>query len=398
MPAIEDSKRDVLRLLVLVVPFIQVSLAFSSVKGETGHTANTERYNKSAKITPLRLDNSRPGRYARSFMDLDGTIHLLGFFKVIEQGSRVVVRDESDPSWGITALTESHINTFFSRPGLFIGLLNKVKPHSEGKYRGRMWRSFDNLKTNQEEETILVVPEAGKVDFGSPEQWAGLFFHRAVVELSDGSLLAAMYGNFEEDIVRPTNPQSKIESKYKLRAFTVRSTDQGKTWRYLSSVAVPDPARTDDSEGFNEWSIVRLYDGRLLGVIRTGHYTPLVVSWSENEGRTWTTPRTPPGLGPAGVDPYLLKLHDGRLALAYGEMVQPPEDREMYWQQFKTHGDWRRRCRLAISADKTGETWQTLDISDYDNRSAYSTIFEVEPNVIIYQADLELWRVEIPPE
>ena len=356
-----------------------------------------ERTIESAKITQLRLDQSRPARYARSFQALDGTVHFLGLFKIIEQGSKVVARDESDPPWGVTALTEGQINTFFSSPGLFLGLLNKVKPQSAGTYLGRMWRSTDNLKTLQEEETLLDIPEAGKVDFGTPALWAGLFFHRAVVELSDGSLLAAMYGNFEQDVTPPTNPQSRIESKFKLRAFAVRSTDQGKTWRYLASVAVPDPAHMDDSEGFNEWSIVRLDDGRLLGVIRTGHFTPLVATWSEDEGRTWTSPRTPPGLGPAGVDPCLLKLRDGRLALAYGEMVQPEADREQYWKQFATKGDRRRRCRLATSVDKTGETWKTIDVSDYGNRSAYPTIFEVAPNTILYQADLELWRIVMLP-
>ena len=347
------------------------------------------------KVTPLRLDQSRPARYARSFQTSDGIIHLLGFFQVTDQGRKVSVEDMSELKLGLTNLSEAQINTIHARPGFFLGLLNKVAPRSPGTYTGRMWRSFDELRTVQEEETRLIIPEAGKVDFGTPELWAGLFFHRAVVELSDSSLLAAMYGNFEQDTLPPTNPQSKIESKFKLRAFTVRSTDHGETWRYLASAAVPDPERPDDSEGFNEWSIVRLKDGRLLGIIRTGHFTPLVAVWSADEGRTWTSPITPPGLGPAGVDPCLLKLRDGRLALAYGEMAQPPADRQGYWQEFETIGDRRRRCRLAISEDKTGEKWQTLYISDYDNRSAYPTIFEVAPNTILYQADLELWRVEL---
>ena len=351
---------------------------------------------KPVKITQLRLDRSRPFRYARSFQTADGTVHLLGLFKVVEQGAKVVARDESDPPWGITALLESQINTFFQRPGLFLGLWHKVKPGPDGTHLGRMWRSFDDLKTLQEEETHIVIPEAGQIDFGTAGEWAGLIFHRAVVELPDGSLLTAMYGNFQQDTATPTHPWSKTETKYKQRAFVARSADQGEIWRYLASVAVPDPVRPDDSEGFNEWSMVRLDDGRLLGVIRTGHFTPLVASWSEDEGRTWTPPRSLPGLGPAGCDPYLLKLRDGRLALAYGEMVQPPADRERYWREFASHGDRRRRCRLAISLDGTGERWQTLDLSDYADRSAYPTIFEVAPNVILYQSDLDLWRVEIP--
>jgi len=378
-----------LKLLPLIATCFLVSFA-------AGEEVKIGAAGDGMKITPLRLDQSRPGRYARSFMALDGTIHLLGLFKIVERGSRVVFRDESDPAWAPTALTEAQINTFFSRPGLFIGLQNKVEPRPDGYYTGRIWRSFDDLKTIQEEETILVIPEAGNVDFGSPELWAGLFFHRAVIELTDGSLLAAMYGNFEHDVAPPTHPWSKKESKYKLRAFTVRSTDLGKTWRYLSSVAVPDPAHTDDSEGFNEWSIVGLEDDRLLAIIRTGHFTPMAACWSEDEGRSWTSPRTLEDLGPAGVDPCLIKLDDGRLALAYGEMVQPPLDSKEYWNKFDTLGDSKRRCRLAVSTDKTGEKWQAFNISEYGNRSAYATIFEVARNIILYQADLEIWRIEIP--
>ncbi|MCE5271392.1 glycoside hydrolase [bacterium] len=351
------------------------------------------------QITPLRLDRSRPARYARSFRTPDGDIHLLGFFKITDRGSRVVVRADSEPPWLPTDLNEAKINTFFYRPGLFLGLMNKVETDTGGTYAGRIWRSTDELKTLREEKTLLVIPEAGRVDFGTPELWAGLFFHRGVVELKDGSLLAAMYGNFEADSIAPTNPQSKIESKFKLRTFVARSTDNGSTWRYLSSVAVPERAHPDDSEGYNEWSIVRLEDGRLLGIIRTGHFTPLVAVWSADEGRSWSEPRVPEGLGPAGVDPNLLRLADGRLALAFGEMAQPPDsvDREQYWRNFSS-GDHRRRCRLALSRDKTGESWQTIDISDLGDRSAYGTIYEVAPDTLLYQSDLELWRIGLPPQ
>ena len=350
-----------------------------------------------ARMVPVRIDQSRPGKYARSFQALDGAIYVLGVFKVTEQGRKVGGRDDSDPSWPPTALSESRINTFFSRPGFFLGLRSRLKASLDGAIVGTMWRSFDGLKTIREEETRLLIPEAGQVDFGRAGEWAGLVFHRAVVESTDGSLLAAMYGNFEQDRTRPTNPHSKRETKYKLRAFLVRSSDQGETWRYLATVAAPSPDVADDSEGFNEWSMVRLADGRLLGVIRTGHFTPLVASWSRDDGRSWTPPQTPLGLGPGGCDPYLLKLQDGRLALAYGEMVQPPADRERYWREYTARAEPRRRCRLALSADGTGRAWQTLDVCDYDERSAYPTIFEVAPNLLLYQSDLQLWRVELPP-
>jgi hypothetical protein len=212
--------------------------------------------------------------------------------------------------------------------------------------------------------------------------------------MPDGALLAAMYGNFEQDTITPTNPRSKSETKYKLRAFVLRSIDDGRTWRYLATVAAPQAGVVDDTEGFNEWSMVRLDDGRLLGIIRTGHYTPMVACWSSDGGKTWTSPRTPQGLGP-GADPCLLKLRDGRLALAYGEIVQPSEPKELYWKEYAARGDHRRKCCLAINADGKGEEWIVSTVADYAPRSAYPTIFEVEPNVLVYQADLGVWRIEL---
>ena len=45
----------------------------------------------------------------------------------------------------------------------------------------------------------------------------------SVTILPDGSLLAGLHGRFENDV--------------KYRVFVVRSTDRGKTWQYLSTVA-----------------------------------------------------------------------------------------------------------------------------------------------------------------
>lgn len=332
-------------------------------------------------------------RYARSFRMPDGTIHVLGLFK-IDGDLNVALNEESDPPWGGAMLHEAQMNTFFHRPGLFLSLRNKVKPDDKGRFTGHMWRSFDDLGTMSAEPCEVVAPQAGCVDFGREGGWAGLFFHRTVIELNDGSLLAAMYGNFEQDVSRPTHPQSRRETLYKLRTFVVRSTDQGRTWHYHASVAVPAPESVDDSEGFNEWTIVRLADGRLFGVMRTGHFTPLAATWSDDEGMSWTPPRTFDELGPAGVDPHLITLSDGRLALAFGQMIQP-DDREQDRQQHQNRRT-ERCCRLAIDADGTAERWRVMDVCEYGSRSAYPSIFEIEPGVILYQSDLELWRVAIP--
>ncbi len=285
---------------------------------------STAQDNEKFNVQAISLDPVRPARYARSFRDLNGDIHVMGLFKVtLHEDGQLVTRAQYDPVFPPTSLNEAIMNTFFSKPGFFIALNNRLEHKSGETYTTKMWRSDDNLNTLEESEAIFILPEAGKIDFGSRNEWSGLFCHRAILQLSDGSLLASMYGNFENDTITPTNPQSKSETKYKLRAFAVSSTDSGRTWQYHSTLAVPVPGEFENSEGFNEWSMVLLNNGHILAVIRTGHYTPLVFCSSTDEGKTWSTPVSYSEIGPAGCDPYLLKLDDDRIALAYGEMVQP---------------------------------------------------------------------------
>ena len=135
-----------------------------------------------------------------------------------------------------------------------------------------------------------------------------------------------------------------------------------------------------------------LEDGRFLAVMRTGHYTPMVASWSRDGGKTWTEP-VDMGLGP-GVDAYLFKLKDGRLAVAYGQLVQRSGPKKKNARD----EDQRRRCQLAINSDGTGENWVATTVAYFERRSCYPTLFEVEPNVIVYQSDLELWQIQLRPK
>lgn len=343
-------------------------------------------------IAHVTLDPVRPARYARSCQDTEGNVYVMGLFKVSQlEDGELITRAQYDPVFPPTALNEAIMNTFYSCPGFFMALNNRLAHESDSVYTTKMWRSDDDLKSIQETKASFIIPEAGKVDFGEPDEWAGLICHRSVIRISDGSLLATMYGNFENDTIVPTNPQSKIETKYKLRAFVVRSTDMGKTWRYLSTVAVPDSKILDNTEGFNEWTMIQLENGKLLGVIRTSHFSPFVISYSTDEGRSWSLPVSNPELGPAGCDPYLLKLTDGRIALSYGEMVQPEHIKD-----FPRKIDHRRRCRLAISKTPDAEHWEVYDITGYENRSAYSTIFQLQADLLLYQTDLELYKINIP--
>lgn len=138
-----------------------------------------------------------------------------------------------------------------------------------------------------------------------------------IVQLTNGDLMATLYGNLEED--------TQTASNY--RTMIVRSTDSGRTWRYHASVAFgpndPDPRLVGAYCGYCEPSLALLPDGRLLCVMRTqgaqytGEYRPLYVSWSEDMGKTWTRPvPTKPHL--MNISPTLAVLDNGVVACQYG--------------------------------------------------------------------------------
>lgn len=347
------------------------------------------------QITPLVHDSVTNVRYARSFQDLNGEVEIQGHLKVIrKEDGQLAAISKFNPLFPEAAIKEGGMNTFFINQDYFIALGYKLLYLSDSTYHAKMWYSSDDLKTVIEGEAKFILSEAGVVNYGQNGEWAGLFCHRGIIQLPDNSFLAAVYGNFESDSIIPSNPQSKLETKFKLRSFVVRSTDMGKTWRYYASLAVPQRDQTDDSEGFNEWNMEILNDGRLLAVIRTGHFTQPVICFSNDQGRTWSEPAVNPELGPTASDPCLLKLSDGRIALAYGQMEQPEGNKDQFFKDFKA-GDHLRRCRLAVSTTPEADHWQVWNITDFGNRSAYPTIFEMEPGLLLYQSGMELYQIKI---
>lgn len=349
-------------------------------------------------ITSISLDTSRLSRYSRSFLSSEGDLYI---------DSTQVARLEDDGTvsavkcnrtvFPSAAAEAGGLNSYYSRPGLFISLGYRILYNTDTGYVNKLWISHDDLKTVAVTKTVVSLPDAGIVDYGTNGQWAGLFCHRGIIQINDGTLLAAVYGNFESDSIIPENPQSRLETKFKLRAFVIVSADTGKSWSYRSSVAVPAPGKGDDSEGFNEWTMAQLNDGRILAIIRTGHFTPPVVCTSKDAGKIWSSPVVIPELGPAMCDPCLIKLSDGRLALSYGEMVQPEGDREQFFRNF-TAGDHPRRCRLAITTGPDASEWDVFNITGYGNRSAYSSTYEVKTNVLLYQTGKELYKIDLIQE
>ncbi|OGV68568.1 MAG: hypothetical protein A2269_01340, partial [Lentisphaerae bacterium RIFOXYA12_FULL_60_10] len=216
-----------------------------------------------------------------------------------------------------------------------------------GKFEARLWESADDLKTLRGPIIAPVdLPQAkagGYDDGGRP--YSGVTFHRTILELPHGDLLAAVYCWFKEDET-PCPYQPRM---CKFRCVALRSSDRGHHWRYASTIAV-DPKTGE--EGFDEPVMIRLSRGpragRLICLMRTGSIDcPIHQVDSDDEGRTWSRPRP---LAFHGVDPDLVEMSDGTLACSFGWRTER-------WTEARPpakHGNY-----VIFSRDQ-GRTWAGL--------------------------------------
>ena len=138
-------------------------------------------------------------------------------------------------------------------------------------------------------------------------------FHRSILEMPGGVLLATIYGH--------------QEGHKKSSSALIRTENGGKLWSFVSVIAQSEEA---GREGFCEPVIVRLADGGLLCALRVGG--PLHTTRSRDGGKTWSVPEV---VADHGVDPDLLLMTNGVLVLSYG----------------------RPNVELRFSANGTGRSW-----------------------------------------
>lgn len=236
------------------------------------------------------------------------------------------------------------------------------------RFAANYWVSSDGFRTVQGPYPYsFVLPEAevnSHDDRG--EAISRMYVRRSILELPNGDLLACGYGHFESDKL-PTEYAPKMN---KMRSFALRSSDVGRTWRYVATIA-SDPV---EQEGFGEPVLVRLTKGpragRILCLMRTGRENPIYQSESDDEGKTWSRAwplswtysrfgRTRPIVG---VDPDVVEMQDGTLALSFGHK---PDYRE--------HGNY-----VAFSLDQ-GQSWTDVTPVSATVTMAYTGVREVAP-------------------
>ena len=138
-------------------------------------------------------------------------------------------------------------------------------------------RSFDGGWTWETEPHRLPLVFLMEATDGSP------------LELPDKSVLLTSYGKDE------------ALGRWVIGVF--RSTDRGASWKLISKVVADFPQ--------GEASMVRLHDGRLVMITRREG----ALSWSTDEGRTWTPPVA---FGFQIFAPTLQVMHDGTLVCIHG--------------------------------------------------------------------------------
>jgi Neuraminidase (sialidase) len=123
----------------------------------------------------------------------------------------------------------------------------------------------------------------------------------APIEMPDGSIVMGVIAYALEG-----DPKN-------LAAVMLKSTDQGQTWQYLSTIAADPGGKLG---GFMEPGIVRTKTGRIAAALRNhGPDQALWTTYSDDDGKTWAPAKQTDMIGhPAD----LIQLSDGRLMASYG--------------------------------------------------------------------------------
>lgn len=213
-----------------------------------------------------------------------------------------------------------------------------------------LFHSTDSGYTFEKRRGLLFgIPELAKMDnCPNPAKRCANINHQ-IVRLHDGSLLASAQGQFKNDI--------------KERVFVIRSTDRGKIWNYLSTVAFDLTKNGIRSLGFDEPNLLVLPNDDILCFMRSGSRRgeSLYMSRSRDNGQTWS--HADP-IADRGVYPTACLMKNGIIAVVYGRP-----------------GNW-----LTFSLDQ-GETWinhfcfnQTPEPNDCGN---YDWIEEIAPDTLL---------------
>lgn len=250
-----------------------------------------------------------------------------------------------------------------------------VIPYCTAVYRAK---SFDDAVGGKIDTAFAMVDIPGlSCGFGdSGNGFAGCF--NQVLQLSNGDIMAMMYGQFKDDkILCPYFDKNCGYKFYLYRVWNIVSHDMGKTWEFVTTVADCNtyPIADVNAEGYCEPFCVEVEPGHLCAVLRTGGHevvSPLYCVHSYDFGKTWSAPKE---ICSWGVFPKMVKMQDGTLALASGH--------EHNFLMFSDDGglSWSEPLIVEECYGKWG-----------DSPSGYNTVCECAPGelALVYDDPKEL--------
>ena len=250
--------------------------------------------------------------------------------------------------------------------GEVVSIGGGTKKRPDGNYSLDQRRSLDGWKTVQEEQSMLDIPLSVPCggDGGPEEVNEGFLMDHGLVRLRNGDLMATMYGNYAGDTAKSEGYGDPGFIKY--RTIVVFSSDKGKTWGRPVTVGY-DPKI--GQEGLCEGGLARAANGDILCVMRSGGRpfippTPLHVSRSSDEGKTWSAPQP---IADKGVWPNLCTLDNGVIVCTYG-----------------------RPGNELIFSDDDGRTWKgafAYGHGVYRITSSYNSVVPVGPDTVLVVYD-----------
>lgn len=190
--------------------------------------------------------------------------------------------------------------------------------HAPGLFSGKWasFASFEDLASDDGtawEKMSLRVERWTAFTADNDTEVTELQITGPLLELDDGTLLAASYGNFKGDTVPMVGFVADKQQKwFKYRTYLLESRDGGRNWHYLSTIAYDGDT---GQESFCEPALVDLGGGELLAIMRTGRFAPMHQARSLDGGKTWGQPESSHILGLA---PQMVLLENGALVCSFG--------------------------------------------------------------------------------
>ncbi|MGY8768285.1 MAG: sialidase family protein [Pirellulales bacterium] len=167
------------------------------------------------------------------------------------------------------------------------------------------------------------------------------------------------------------------------------STDDGKTWKWLSEI----PTRAGDSavNSYHELHAVEAADGTILAQIRNHNKNgagETLQTESTDGGKTWSVPHS---IGVWGLPSFLTKLNDDRLLMTYGYRRKP------YGNQARVSNDNGQTWSDPITISEDGISGDlgypsTVQLADESLITVWYEKMKDSPNAVLRQAH---WTLEV---